>query len=50
MLNIQTGNAWQVIAFKRIHPEGRYNISLSLVGFPGAVELDHTQPLNLTTK
>ncbi|MGQ4650587.1 DUF3122 domain-containing protein [Lyngbya aestuarii] len=48
-LRDQTGNSWQAIAFKRIHPEGSYTVSLRVVGFPGAVELDHTQPLNLTT-
>jgi hypothetical protein len=45
----QTGKSWQAIAFKRIHPEGSASISLRLVGFPGAVELDHTQPLTLST-
>jgi Protein of unknown function (DUF3122) len=48
-LRDQTGKSWQVIAFKRIHPEGSAIISLRLVGFPGAMELDHTQPLTLTT-
>lgn len=45
----QTGKSWQVVAFKRIHPDGSAILSLRLVGFPGAVELDHTQPLTLTT-
>jgi len=48
-LRDQTGNSWQVVAFKRIHPEGSVIVSLRVVGFPGAVELDHTQPLTLTT-
>lgn len=48
-LQDQTGNSWQAIAFKRVHPEGSYTISLRLVGFPGAVALDHAQPLKLTT-
>lgn len=48
-LRDQNGNSWQAIAFKRIHPEGSAIVSLRLVGFPGAVELDHTQPLILTT-
>ncbi len=48
-LRDQTGKSWQAIAFKRIHPEGSAIVSLRLVGFPGAVELDHTQPLTLTT-
>lgn len=38
-----------MVAFKRIHPDGSAILSLRLVGFPGAVELDHTQPLTLTT-
>lgn len=56
-LRDQTGKSWQASlhrrsfanAFKRIHPDGSAIISLRLVGFPGAVELDHTQPLTLTT-
>jgi hypothetical protein len=48
-LQDQTGNSWQAIAFKRIHPEGSAVVSLRLVGFPGGVNLDHTQPLTLTT-
>lgn len=48
-LRDQTGNSWQVIAFKRIHPEGSASVSLRLVGFPGGVEFDRTQPLTLTT-
>ena len=48
-LRDQTGKSWQAIAFKRIHPEGSASLSLRLVGFPGAVELDHTQPLTLST-
>ena len=42
------GHSWQAIAFKRVdssdHPATVY---LRLVGFPGAVTLDHTQPLTL---
>lgn len=48
-LQDQTGKSWKAIAFKRIHPEGSAIVSLRLVGFPGAVVLDHTQPLTLTT-
>jgi len=48
-LRDQTGNYWQAIAFKRIHPEGSAIVSLRLVGFPGTVEFDHTQPLTLKT-
>jgi hypothetical protein len=48
-LKDQQGNTWQAIAFKRIHPEGSAIVSLRLIGFPGGAELDHTQPLTLTT-
>jgi Protein of unknown function (DUF3122) len=48
-LQDQTGQSWQAIAFTRIHPEGSSTVSLRLVGFPRAVELDHKQPLTLTT-
>jgi Protein of unknown function (DUF3122) len=48
-LQDQTGQSWQAIAFTRIHPEGSSTVSLRLVGFPGSVELDHKQPLILTT-
>jgi hypothetical protein len=48
-LQDQTGKSWQAIVFKRIHPEGSASVSLRLVGFPGAVEFDRTQPLTLTT-
>lgn len=42
------GNSWQAVAFKRIRPNGQTSFELRLVGFPGVVELDHTQPLTLT--
>jgi Protein of unknown function (DUF3122) len=48
-LKDQQGNTWQAIAFKRIHPEGSAIISLRLIGFLGRAELDHTQPLTLST-
>ena len=48
-LRDQTGNRWQAIAFKRIKPDRTISLNLRLVAFPGAVELDHTQPLSLTT-
>jgi Protein of unknown function (DUF3122) len=48
-LQDKNGNSWQAIAFKRIHPEGSSTVSLRVVGFPGAVEFDRTQPLILTT-
>ncbi|HEY9607545.1 MAG TPA: DUF3122 domain-containing protein [Allocoleopsis sp.] len=42
------GNSWQAIAFKRIRPDGTTSFSLRLVGFPGVVEIDRTQPLSLS--
>lgn len=48
-LQDRNGNSWLAIAFKRIHPEGTSTVSLRVVGFPGAVEFDRTQPLTLTT-
>ena len=48
-LRDRTGKSWQVVAFKRVRPDGSAMVSLRLVGFLGAVELDHTQPLTLTT-
>jgi hypothetical protein len=47
-LRDQNGDSWQVIAFKRIHPEGSAVVSLRLIGFADGVEFDHTQPLTLT--
>lgn len=48
-LRDQNENSWQVIAFKRVHPEGSAVVSLRLIGFADGVEFDHTQPLTLTT-
>ena len=48
-LRDRTGKSWQVVAFKRVRPDGSAMVSLRLVGFLGAVELDHNQPLTLTT-
>lgn len=42
------GNGWQAIAFKRIRPNGQASFELRLVGFPGIVEIDRSQPLTLT--
>lgn len=42
------GNGWLAIAFKRIRPNGEASFELRLVGFPGVVEIDHSQPLTLT--
>jgi Protein of unknown function (DUF3122) len=48
-LRDRTGKSWQVVAFKRVRPDGTEMVSLRLVGFLGAVELDHTKSLTLTT-
>ena len=45
----QYGDRWQVIAFKRIETEEHSRFTLRLVSFPGKVDIDHTQPLTLTT-
>lgn len=47
-LQDQNGNTWQAIAFKRIRPDGSTHVYLRLVGFPGAVNLDRSEPLTLT--
>lgn len=47
-LKDQHGNAWQAVAFKRIRPNGSTSFELRLVGFPGVVEIDHSQPLTIT--
>jgi Protein of unknown function (DUF3122) len=48
-LRDRTGKSWQVVAFKRVRPDGSAMVSLRLIGFLGVVELDHNQPLTLTT-
>lgn len=48
-LKDQHGNSWQAIAFKRVYTNGKNNVELRLVGFPGVAEIDHAQPLTLTT-
>jgi hypothetical protein len=47
-LRDRTGKSWQ-FAIKRVRPDGSAMVSLRLVGFLGAVELDHTRSLTLTT-
>ena len=44
----QHNNSWQTIAFKRIRPDGNTFLYLRLVGFPGSVDIDRSQPLILT--
>jgi hypothetical protein len=48
-LKDQHGNSWQAIAFKRIRPDRSIHVALRLVGFPGVVTLDRSQPLTLTS-
>ncbi|MGF1602274.1 MAG: DUF3122 domain-containing protein [Thermosynechococcaceae cyanobacterium] len=43
------GMSWQAISFKRIRPAGEVTLNLRLVGFPGAVELEHPHPLAIAT-
>ncbi|MCW6053830.1 DUF3122 domain-containing protein [Lyngbya sp. CCAP 1446/10] len=47
-LQDQHGNNWQVIAFKRVTPNGKASFDLRLVGFPGVVAIDRSKPLSLT--
>lgn len=47
-LKDQHGNSWQAVAFKRVRPNGQSSFELRLVGFPGVVEIDRSQPLTLT--
>ncbi|WP_206688481.1 DUF3122 domain-containing protein [Cyanobacterium stanieri] len=44
-----TGNYWSAIAFKRTTPENITTISLRIIAFPDIANLDHNQPLTLTT-
>jgi hypothetical protein len=48
-LQDQTGKSWQIIVFKRVHPEETNTVSLRLISFPGVIEFDHNQPLTLLT-
>jgi hypothetical protein len=48
-LQDQHGNRWQAIAFNRVRADGTNSFYLRLVAFPGAVEIDRSQPLILTT-
>ncbi|MGA7933034.1 MAG: DUF3122 domain-containing protein [Kovacikia sp.] len=47
-LKDQHGSSWQAIAFKRIRANGQTSFELRLVGFPGVVGIDRSQPLTLT--
>jgi len=44
----QRGDRWQLIAFKRIRPDGRTSMELRIVGFPGTVQFDRGRSLLLT--
>lgn len=48
-LDDQAGKVWQVVLFKQVYPDQGQTINLRLVGFPGAAELIHPQPLKITT-
>lgn len=48
ILKDQQGRSWQAIAFQRTFPDRADSIYLRLVGFPGTVNIDHSQPLVLT--
>ncbi|WP_343217809.1 DUF3122 domain-containing protein [Halotia branconii] len=48
-LDDQSGNVWQVVLFKQVYPGQVVSVNLRLVGFPGAAELFHPQPLTITT-
>jgi Protein of unknown function (DUF3122) len=48
-LRDQNHYSWQVIAFKSVASDQRETkIALRLVGFPGAVEIDQSQPIQLS--
>jgi hypothetical protein len=47
-LTDQQGHSWQAIGFKRIRPDGNTSFYLRLVGFPGTVTIDRSQPLILS--
>lgn len=48
-LRDRTDRAWQAIVFKRVQPQQPVQLSLRLVGFPGAVSVLPEQPLQITT-
>lgn len=47
-LKDQAGRTWQAIVFKRIKSDGTTVFNLRLVGFPGSVRIDRSQPLQLS--
>jgi Protein of unknown function (DUF3122) len=48
-LHDQHRSSWQTIAFKRVRADGNTSFALRLVGFPGGVDIDRSQPLTITT-
>ncbi|MBE9041943.1 DUF3122 domain-containing protein [Oscillatoriales cyanobacterium LEGE 11467] len=42
-------NAWNAILFKQAEIDGRDNVILRLVGFPGIIEFNRSHPLEITT-
>lgn len=48
-LKDRVGQTWQVVFFREIQPAQPPTATLRLVGFPGAVAFDHTQPLEVIT-
>lgn len=48
-LKDRTGNTWQVVFFRELKPGEPATAKLRLVGFPNVVEIDHSQPLDVTT-
>ena len=47
-LRDRTGYSWQVVAFKEIQKGEESPLNLRLVGFPGAAEFIHPQPLQIS--
>ncbi|MGK7919574.1 MAG: DUF3122 domain-containing protein [Trichodesmium sp.] len=47
-LRDETGKFWQVVFYKRLKSGEIDTINLRLVGFPGAVEFTHPQPLKIS--
>ncbi|TVQ43645.1 MAG: DUF3122 domain-containing protein [Gloeocapsa sp. DLM2.Bin57] len=48
-LKDSTGNAWQVVLFKRVKTGETETLHLRLVGFPDKTSFLHPQDLNITT-
>lgn len=48
-LRDRSNRAWQVVLFKRMQSDQVESLHLRLVGFPGVTELEHPQPLQITT-